>query len=71
MDSPLAMQLSPFVQICVLSFGVNTLFRASRQSDKRAPPTGDWPQLIPVPEGKTAVAVVEVDEVVGLASVLE
>lgn len=30
----------------------------------RAPPTVDWPQLIPVLEGKTAVAVVDVVDVV-------
>ena len=49
-----------FVQICVLSFGISMLSSAARQSDSREPPADDWPQLMPVPEGKTAVAVVDV-----------
>lgn len=62
-ESPLAMQLlcALLVQICVLSLGISTLPSASRQSERRAPPMVDWPQDMPVPDGKTAVAVVEVD----------
>lgn len=61
-DCPLLIHLSVLVQISVLSFGISTLLSALRQSARRVPPEADWPQLIPVLEGKTAVAVVEVEE---------